>query len=157
MTSFTEQQDVVLTEKKDGYIAILKTLGQYHVYSVSIFIQGKLIDIITSKESILDIDVDSLLLSIKRTFGEGKQITISPNSIAIISTEIHKLLKTTKNQLLTLGEKFLESYLITQTLQEGSTIINTLLQTLQQKYHLKHLPYRIEAIDISHFQGDRTS
>ena len=29
--------------------------------------------------------------------------------------------------------------------------------TLQKRYHLKHIPYRIECIDISHLSGGRTS
>jgi excinuclease UvrABC nuclease subunit len=55
--------------------------------------------------------------------------------------------------LLHLAENFLESYIISQSLQEESTIINDLFKTLQARYGLKNIPYRIECIDISHLSG----
>ena len=59
--------------------------------------------------------------------------------------------------LLQLAENFLESYIITQSLQEESTLINDMFATLQKRYNLKYIPYRIECIDISHLSGGRTS
>ncbi len=160
---FVEQQDVVLSEKKDGYLALIKSIGKQYVYTVLVFTQGKLMDIITSKEQHSDIDEDSLYLAIQRTFGEW---SLTKNTNETIITSLTKKLKTpliggeTKRRLkplLHLAENFLESYIITQSLQEESTMINDMFQTLKERYHLKHIPYRIECIDISHLSGWWTS
>jgi excinuclease UvrABC nuclease subunit len=55
--------------------------------------------------------------------------------------------------LLHLAENFLDSYIISQSLQEESTMINDMFTTLQARYELKNVPYRIECIDISHLSG----
>ena len=55
--------------------------------------------------------------------------------------------------LLHLAENFLDSYIISQSLQEESTMINDMFKTLQTRYELKNVPYRIECIDISHLSG----
>ena len=36
---------------------------------------------------------------------------------------------------------------------EKENILNDLLKTLQERYHLKKFPYYIECIDISHLSG----
>jgi excinuclease UvrABC nuclease subunit len=61
--------------------------------------------------------------------------------------------KTSTTELWKLAENFLESYIISQTLQEESTMINDMFATLQKRYGLKNIPYRIECIDISHLSG----
>ena len=60
-------------------------------------------------------------------------------------------------ELLHLAENFLESYIISQSLQEDTTIINDMFKTLKDRYGLKKIPYRIECVDISHLSGSRTS
>ncbi len=67
---FIEKQDVVLEKKTNGYLALIKTIGTQHIYTVLVFIKGKLMDVITSKQQINDIEEDSLKLAIQRTFGE---------------------------------------------------------------------------------------
>jgi len=160
---FVEQQDVVLSEKKDGYLALIKSIGKQFIYTVLVFTQGKLMDVITSKEQHSDLEEDSLYLAIQRTFGEWS-LTKTTNEAII--TSLAKKLRTpllggeTKRglkPLLHLAENFLESYIITQSLQEESTMINDMFQTLKERYHLKHIPYRIECIDISHLSGWWTS
>ncbi len=70
LQGFIEKQDVVLPEKKDGYLALIKTIGEQFIYTVLVFTQGKLMDVITNKEQHNDIEEDSLHLAIQRTFGE---------------------------------------------------------------------------------------
>lgn len=67
---FVERQNVVLPDKKNGYIAMIKPVGKQRIYTVLVFIQGKLIDVITSKQQHSDSDEDSLCLAIQREFGE---------------------------------------------------------------------------------------
>ena len=153
---FVEKQNVVLPEKKDGYLALMKTIGTKHIYTVLIFIKGKMMDVITSKEQESDIQKDSLSLAIQRTFGEGKSKT-NKNDIQITSKSLTKLGIKTMKELWKLAENFLESYIISQSLQEESTMINDMFATLKTRYGLKNIPYKIECIDISHLSGWRTS
>ncbi|HBB04631.1 TPA: hypothetical protein DCZ39_07210 [Patescibacteria group bacterium] len=134
----------------------MKPIGTHYIYTVLVFTQGKLVDIITSKEQQSDIDEDSLYLAIQRTFGEAK-MEKNKNEIQITSKSFVKLGKTATKELWKLGENFLESYIITQTLQEESTFINDMFKTLTTRYGLKNIPYRIECIDISHLSGGWTS
>lgn len=153
---FVERQNVVLPEVKDGYLSLVKTVWTQFIYTVLIFIQGKLSDVITSKEQQSDLDEDSLTLAIQRTFGEANKEKYD-QGLQITSKTLTKLGKTVTNELRKLAENFLDSYIISQSLQEESTMINDMFTTLQTRYGLKHIPYRIECIDISHLSGWRTS
>ncbi len=113
-------------------------------------------DIITSKEQQTDIEEDSLELAIQRTFGEGK-VEKNKKEIHIVSKSFSKLGKKTGEALWKLAENFLESYIISQSMQEGTIIINDMVKTLKDRYGLKKIPYRIECMDISHLSGGRTS
>ncbi len=156
LQGFVEKQNVVLPEKIDGYLALMKSIGSKYIYTVLVFTKGKLMDVITSKEQQSDIEEDSLSLAIQRTFGEGKAKK-NKNDIQITSKTFAKLgIKTTK-ELRKLAENFLESYIISQSLQEESTMINDMFATLKTRYGLKNIPYRIECIDISHLSGWWTS
>jgi excinuclease UvrABC nuclease subunit len=130
----------------------MKTIGTQYIYTVLVFTQGKLMDVITSKEQISDIEEDSLHLAIQRTFGEAT-IKKNKNDTQITSKNFAKFGKKTSKELWKLAENFLESYIISQSLQEESTMINDMFKTLQARYGLKNVPYRIECIDISHFSG----
>ena len=160
---FVERQDVVLSDKKDGYLALIKTIGNQYLYTVLVFTQGKLMDVITSKEQVNDIEEDSLELAIQRTFGEWN---IYKTKNEIIIDGLTKKMKApltggeTKRglkPLMQLAENFLESYIISNSLQEWTIIINDLMKTLKNRYGLKKIPYRIECMDISHLSGGRTS
>ena len=171
---FVERQDVVLPEKKDGYLALVKSIGAQFIYTVLVFTKGKLMDVITSKQQHSDIEEDSLYLAIQRTFWNG-EVKKQKNEIHIISKPKKLKASLIKEEasadadggfewkqkelkpLLQLAENFLDSYIISQSLQEESTMINDMFKTLQTRYGLKNVPYRIECIDISHLSGWRTS
>ncbi len=153
---FVEKQNVVLPAKKDGYLALVKTIGTQYIYTVLVFTKGKLMDVITSKEQHSDIEEDSLYLAIQRAFGESV-MKKNKNESQIISKSFAKIGKIISKELWKLGENFLDSYIISQSLQEESTMINDMFKTLQTRYRLKNVPYRIECIDISHLSGWRTS
>ncbi len=153
---FVEKQNVVLIEKKDGYLAVVKSIGAQFIYTVLVFTQGKLMDVITSKEQQSDIEEDSLELAIQRTFWEAI-IKKNTNEIQIFSKNFAKIGKKVMKELRKLAENFLDSYIISQSFQEESTMINDMFATLQKRYQLKNVPYRIECIDISHLSGWRTS
>ena len=130
----------------------MKSIGKQYIYTVLVFTKGKLMDVITSKEQHSDIEEDSLSLAIQRTFGEGKSKT-NKNDSQITSKNFAKLGKKTSKELWKLAENFLESYIISQSLQEESTMINDMFAILKTRYRLKHIPYRNECIDISHLSG----
>ncbi len=153
---FVEKQDVVLPDKKDGYLAVVKSIGTQYIYTVLVFTQWKLMDVITSKQQHNDIEEDSLCLAIQRTFG-GSTIKKNKNDIQIISKSFIKIGGEVAKELWKLAENFLESYIISQSFQEESTMINDMFAILQKRYTLKNIPYRIECIDISHLSGGRTS
>lgn len=130
----------------------MKSIGTQYIYTVLVFTKGKLMDVITSKQQHNDIEEDSLSLAIQRTFGEGKEKK-NKNDIQITSQTFVKLGLKVSKELWKLAENFLESYIISQSLQEESTMINDMFATLKTRYKLKNTPYRIECIDISHLSG----
>lgn len=161
LQGFVEKQDVVLSQNQDGYLALIKTIGTQYLYTVLVFVQGKLIDVITSKQQTNDIEKDSLEMAIKRTFGEGNTHHDQQETWIIglhsSNQKKHHNNTTQIKSLRILAQNFLESYIISQTLQEDTKLINDIFHTLQTRYHLKNIPYRIECIDISHLQGGRAS
>lgn len=130
----------------------MKSIGTQYIYTVLVFTKGKLMDVITSKEQHSDIEEDSLYLAIQRTFGEA-MVKKNKNESQIISKSFDKIGKIVSKELWKLAENFLDSYIISQSLQEESTMINDMFTTLQARYELKNVPYRIECIDISHLSG----
>lgn len=153
---FIEKQDVVLEKKINGYFSIIKTIGTQHIYTVLVFTKGKLMDVITSKQQTEDIHIDSLELAIQRDFWEAKTKN-TKKEIQMISKNFAKIGKKIEKEIRKLAENFLESYIISQSLQEWTTLINDMFKTLKDKYKLKKIPYKIECIDISHLSGWRTS
>ena len=137
-------------------MGLIKTIGSQYIYTILVFTQGKLMDVITSKELTSDIEEDSLHLAIQRTFGESI-LKNNKQEIQIISKNFAKLGNKIMKELWKLGENFLESYIISQSFQEDSRVINDIFRILQNRYKLKNIPYKIECIDISHFSGGWTS
>lgn len=171
---FVEKQNVVLPEKKDGYLALVKSIGNQWIYTTLVFTQGKLMDIITSKERHSDIEEDSLYSAIQRTFWNG-EIKKQKNETYIISKQKKLMGSLSKEDesadtdegfewktkdlkpLHHLAKNFLESYIISNSLQEETIVINDMMKTLKDRYRLKNIPHRIECIDISHLSGWWTS
>ena len=73
-----------------------------------------------------------------------------------ISNSVHKLSKHDTKEIDALMERFFDSYVISTSF-EGENLNNNVLSQLQKRYHLKHFPYRIECIDISHLSWWRMS
>ncbi|MEI6672262.1 MAG: hypothetical protein WCL02_02635 [bacterium] len=149
---------------------MVKSIGTQYIYTVLMFTQGKLMDVITSKELHSDIDEDSLFLAIQRTFGIGK-VNKQKNETYIISKQKKLMTSLLKEEvsadadggfewrtkdlkpLFQLAESFVDSYIISKSLQEESIMVNDMMKTLQTRYELKNLPYKIECVDISHLSG----
>jgi excinuclease ABC subunit C len=152
--ALTEQQTVVVQEKIQGYVIHVKQVGQWWIYILLYFYEGKLIDIIRHKEHINDKEEDEIVFDLNREFGTLYPQSAPKNEL-IIST-IKKLKKSSQKELQILTEQLFQSYLINSSFDE-SNLINELLKTLQTRYELKNFPYRIECIDISHLSGGRSS
>lgn len=152
--AMTEQQTVVVQEKIQGYVIHVKQVGQWWIYILLYFYEGKLIDIIRHKEHINDKEEDEIVFDLNREFGTLYPQSAPKNEL-IIST-IKKLKKSSQKELQILTQQLFQSYLINSSFDE-SNLINELLKTLQTRYELKNFPYRIECIDISHLSGGRSS
>lgn len=139
---WVEKQTVVIQKPITWYISRIKNIGKFNIYCVCNFYEGKLIDVILEKESIDDMDEDELQKSLEREF--------VPHIID------SKISKSDTKEINLLIEKFFDSYIM-QTSFAGENLNNDLLSDLQSRYHLKHFPYRIECIDISHLSGWWTS
>ena len=105
------------------------------MYCVCNFYEGKLIDVIRGKESIEDMDEDELQKSVEREF-----VPHIPEK---------KVPRSDRKNINELMERFFDSYVISTSF-EGENLNNDVLSQLQKRYHLKHFPYRIECVDISH-------
>ena len=160
----TEQQTVVLPEQTTGYLIQVKPVGQRRIAIILYFYEWKLIDIIRHKEHQNDKDQDEMIFDLQREFGTLHEQKIKEG--ALFSTMSFPPVKGGSpgkpwgggfaKPLKELLDNLFQSYIINSSFDE-SNLINELLSTIQERYQLKHFPYRIECIDISHLSGWRVS
>lgn len=156
IASFVERQTVVLDLPLCGYIFEIREIGNYYVYVVLNFFEGKLIDIIVNKQSMEDLDLASLFIILENELGKFTVENLSDRDVFWSTFNLKKLTIVQKREVLDLMNKFFESYLISNSFKDEN-LLNNLLSSLQKRYSLKKFPYRIECIDISHLSGGRTS
>jgi excinuclease UvrABC nuclease subunit len=70
---FTEKQTVVLSKPLTGHIFMIKEIGEWFVYVLIYFYEGKLVDIISQKVSKIEYDEHSLIVSMEAEFGDFVQ------------------------------------------------------------------------------------
>jgi len=126
---FVEKQTVVLQKPITGHLLQIKSVGNWRVYVVVYIYQGKVIDVIRQKISKDDYDETSLRVNLEAEYGHFLKI---PNK------ELEYFL-----------DRCFESFVVASSF-EKENLLNDLLSTIQDKYLLKHFPYRIECLDISH-------
>lgn len=156
IASFVEKQTVVLDLPLVGYVFEIRKIWNYYVYVILNFFEGKLIDIIINKQSLDDLDMDSLLIVLQNELGESTIENLSAENILWSTFSIKKLTLVQKRELLDLMNKFFQSYLISNSFKDEN-LLNNVLSSLQDRYGLKKFPYRIECVDISHLSGGWTS
>lgn len=150
LSKFTEKQTVTLSEFINGVVAKIRQIESQWILIILHFQQGRLVDVIRSKESIDEVDKDQLIMGIELEFGN-----CSIKDDLIISQWIKKI-KLIRKELIVHFDQFLQSFIASSAWQEDS-VVNDILKWLQSRYHLAYYPLHIECLDISHFSGDRAS
>lgn len=162
--SFVEKQHVVLDPKLSGYITKINQMSNHWVYTILNFQGWRLIDIIRNKVPLEEMDIYSLKNNLVAQFGDmynyisenkkrtKKELQDDTTSVLCINKSIPKIKKDVLNEINGLIEWFFDSYVITSSFEQEN-LLGDMLKDLQAKYKLKHFPYRIECIDISHLSG----
>jgi len=143
----TEHQRVILDPKLSGHFVKIEEIGNRYVYGILHFYEGKLIDVITNKQSIDDVDLQSLTISLQSEFENFSDISNQYSSLPA------KKYKKEINEFL---DQFLNNY-IAKSSFEIENVMNDLLKQIQTRYQLKNFPYHIECIDISHMNWEQNS
>jgi excinuclease ABC subunit C len=149
-----EKQHVELPQKISGYVLGIRTIGEWNVYVLLHFYEGKLIDVIRDKVALAQGDKYRMLAGFEADLGDMHLASSSPNLLAW-SKEL-TLLVSQQQALEEMLQNFFDTYMIVASF-EGEVFHNDLLSMLQQRYGLQHFPYRIECVDISHLSGGRIS
>jgi len=149
-----EQQTVVLSKNVYGYFCQLQEISNWFVYVIINFYEWKIIDVVINKQNKEDVDISSLKSILEIELGELKEENIWDKILFFNKTV--KLNKKNQNEIISLVNGFLESYLILESFKDEN-LLNDLLLELQKRYKLKNFPYHLECIDISHFSGSQTS
>ncbi len=154
ISSLTEKQNVVLPKSISGYICQIKDISGWFVYIVLNFYEWKLIDVIINKQNKSDLDENSIKSSLESELWNLVKIK-SDQDCLLMSAKI-KINKDQKQEVVSLIDGFLDSYIISQSFKDEN-LLNDMLTEIQSKYKLTNFPYRMECIDISHLSGSRAS
>lgn len=129
------------------------------------FFEGKIVDIVRQKYDSEDRSYNQIITASENEFGpmkvyenDNNTYTLIENkewieshhtSLLLINNTMKKINKAQRHEVSELMEKFIDSYLASDSFRENS-LINDLLSQLQQKYSLTNFPYTMECLDISH-------
>lgn len=152
LEKFIEKQTVVIDPQISWWFFQIKEVGEYYAYVLLNFFQWRLIDIIRYKEKIQDISISDIIQNFENEFGEFK---VSDENFGF-SKKIKKLPSEQKNEIKHLMDNFLESMIVSSSF-EKENLMWEILKVLKSKYDLNNFPYKIEALDISHFGGSNVS
>ena len=155
--SFIDKQHVVIDPSVSGHILYCTQIVDFSVFIVLHFHEGKLIDIIRQKQLTTDSNRNQIITWFETEFDDLPHVhTQSERELILLSWWLKTIKKTTRKEIDNLIHKFLDSYIQWNSF-ENNSVMNTMLIHLQQKYHLKSFPYRIECADISHLSWGRMS
>ncbi len=173
LEQLTERQHVVLNPSLTGKIVRLTTINQHHVLIMVHIFEWKMIDIVREKYLVNDRSYNQIISACENDFGtmdifeyHNEQFwKIEKNyllekkhhhTFLLVSQTMKRIKKDERSAIYELMEKFIDSYLASDSFREHS-LLNELLQNLEKKYKLTQFPYRIECVDISHLSGGRIS
>lgn len=149
-------QHVVLEQSWSWRLWRISPLNTRYVVILLHFEEGKIIDVIREKKKW--IEPETLISWLKAEFGFTvvKKSTSHDENIFLHTRGYTRLKQRDKTALGELHEKFLSSYISSQTFDTES-VMNDLLVWVKERYLLKEVPYHMECIDISHLSGWRVS
>lgn len=188
--AWTEKQHVVLDPHLRRAFVLIKKVGQYYVYVVVSFFDGRMVDIVRDREHEDDMSLNQLITAIQTTFAsdidffdisrkkwetynhtwddQQKKAWLLARADQQVQTrgllgiqqapagKKRLLKKAIKEEVLGLMEGFMENFIVAWSF-ENNSIMSDLLADIQHTYHIKHYPYHIECLDISHLSGGWTS
>lgn len=129
---------------------MIRSSGDQYIICILKCWKGKIVDIIRFHQDQSEQDFDSLVAQISREFApivrSGHQ-----TQDYIASTFNRQKSQTCVDAFSKLMSNAIDSHIYAQ-IHQDSTLVNTILQSLQKKYQLSCYPYHIECIDISHLQ-----
>lgn len=173
ISQMTEQQNVVLDPHLSWKIIWVTTIETHHIIVIIHVFEWKMIDIVREKYLINDRSYNQIITACENDFwtmniyewynnnvkviSDREEINSKKiNQILLISSTMKKIKKTSREAILILMNKFVDSYISSESFNEDS-LLNELLSNLEKKYNLKSFPYIIECIDISHLSWWRIS
>jgi len=150
-----KSQTIVMNRSRNGRYTTVTHLEQYHIIvSLKVF-EWRIVDVITEQYSDEEKTWESIVINLKIEFGV-EVIEENKESSILVSHSGGKVMKAEWEWLKTFSDSVLQSYLLSHAFQKESAM-GDLLKQLQRRYQLKHLPYHIECLDISHFSWDDAS
>ncbi len=151
----TERQHVVLSKQYTGVIFLIKKIARWYMVGSINFFEGKIVDILVNKFDCDDVDQEHLVTLFENEFGHFyvSWWEDDKKNDDIVGYQKRQVNKTMLNEAKTLLNNAIESYMIASAWNREN-VYNEVLIDLQKKYQLKHFPYHIECIDISHLSGD---
>ena len=156
IAQMVEKQHVELEKPITGAVVEIRDIGAWHVFVLLRFYEGRLIDVVRDKVSMDDGDQDWMLANLEAELDVKFEETSTQREQFhwLAARDSAKCVPTLsdKKGITTLLEHFFDSYVVVSSF-EGENLNNELLKTLQERYGLKHFPYWMECVDISHLGG----
>lgn len=150
LDKFTEKQTVIVDAFINGVVAKCLQIESHWILIIVHFQDGKIIDVVRTKESVDEVDREQLILGIEMEYG-----TVIEKDSFIFSSWMTMNAKLKKDLELHF-DQFISSFIASDARQSDSVVWNV-LKWLQTRYNFYWYPLRIECLDISHFSGDRAS
>ncbi len=147
----TERQHVVLSKQYTGVIFLIKKIARWYMVGSINFFEGKIVDILVNKFDHDDVDQEHLVTLFENEFGNFYFSKWDKDDL--MGYQKRQVTKTMLREADVLLNNAIESYMIASAWNREN-VYNEVLTDLQNKYQLKHFPYHIECIDISHLSGD---
>ena len=149
LEKFSQKQTIEIPEPVSWVFYKIKRVWNYHVVAIIKLYLWKIVDVIRFKENANDFDTIEIEDRIILEYWKLKRLNKDENDIFWVSFELKKLDEKTKDEILILLNKFVESYIMSSKFDEES-LLNQVLYDLQKSLELPNLPYKIEFVDISH-------
>lgn len=156
----TERQHVVFAPEYDGVIAVITELQAYRIVIIMRIMEGKIIDIVRKHRRQDEFSQTQIISAIEMEYQQSLSLfeKISSDGLVWYTTpKLKKLKQSDRSGCKELVEKVIHSYVVSIDVHQDNLLLNDMLKTLQDRYHLRSLPYQMECLDISHLSGSNIS
>lgn len=153
----TTYQHIVFSQPRTWYVAHIEHIAHSWIILLIQITEWKVVDIIRTHVWFEEQEVSTIISWLQAEFGCTSEIIQTAKKHILITPSLKWLRKKDLQQLNELAETAQQSYIATTVNLHEQNVMEQLLMTLQDTYHLKHIPLHMECIDISHLQGDAIS